>query len=109
MGYRIWGKFREGEGEGKERLQITGCRLQGCPISDLPDPIYFFLLRKKRTASFLKNGGLILDGGEGLLDVAGAGGAAGHGVHDAEGPDGFFCDPAGKAARGRYMEAGSTL
>ena len=42
------------------------------------------------------NGGLIWDGGARLLDVAGAGSPAGHGVHNAEGSDDFLCDPAGK-------------
>ena len=50
-----------------------------------------------------------MDGGAGLLDVAGTRGAAGNGVHDLEGPDGFFCDPTGKAEGGRRVEAGGPL
>ena len=44
-------------------------------------------------ASFLEKRSLILDGGEGLLEVVGAGGAAGGGVRHDPGADGFICDP----------------
>ena len=50
-----------------------------------------------------------MDGVAGLLDVAGTRGAAGNGVHDMEGPNGFFCDPTGKAEGGRRVEAGGPL
>jgi len=63
----------------------------------------------KMTEPFLGDGGLILDGGEGLLDVAGAGSPAGHGVHNAEGSDDFFCDPAGKAEGGWRVEIGGPI
>lgn len=50
-----------------------------------------------------------MDGGAGLLDVAGARGAVGNGLYDPEGPDDFLCDPAGKAEGGRRVDAGGQI
>jgi len=64
------------------------------PISHIPSSKSYLLFGfAKMTASFLDLEGLILYGGEGLLEVAGAGGAAGGRVcHDSR-ADGLFRDP----------------